>query len=313
MHIWQNDKWNTLLQKSWQVASIFIIDGISIQKRSLGLKQYWLFILGIDPKEKIDEKKCQNLCKKEKCLFLQLETLDYSENSYSLSQEKGSIFKTWYYKKFITPHTAVINLNLNEEEILSQMKPKWRYNIKIATKKWVYVEKVDPTDENINTYFQLSQETGQRDRFNTQTFTYFKDFLHIVWGAQLFLAFKDSQAIAWGIFVFQKEISYYYYWASTSDKEYRNLMAPYLLQWTAIQHAKNLWSELYDFLWISGPGVDFDPSLRWVTDFKLKLTPDTRQVSQGYIYINRKITYNFLNVLKKIKKFLHSYSSFFAK
>jgi lipid II:glycine glycyltransferase (peptidoglycan interpeptide bridge formation enzyme) len=117
----------------------------------------------------------------------------------------------------------------------------------------------------------------------------------------LLLAFSDDKVIAWWIFVFDKEVSIYYYWASTSDKKYRNLMAPYLLQWEAILMAKNIWSKLYDFLWVAWPD-DKNSELAWVTDFKLKLSKDVREVSHSYIYINKWFKYFVIQLLRKLKR-----------
>jgi lipid II:glycine glycyltransferase (peptidoglycan interpeptide bridge formation enzyme) len=116
----------------------------------------------------------------------------------------------------------------------------------------------------------------------------------------LLIAYKDDKAIASWIFIFDKDISIYYYWASTNNTEYRNLMAPYLLQWTAIQKAKSLWSNYYDFLWIASPG-ELNSSLAWVTDFKLKLTKDLVKVSDSYIWVRNKWLYGGICFLRKMK------------
>jgi len=105
--------------------------------------------------------------------------------------------------------------------------------------------------------------------------------------------------LAAGIFIYQDEVMYYYYGASSSHK--RNLMAPYLLQWKAIENAKNLGCTLYDFLGIAGPD-ETNSSLAGVTDFKLKLTPDIRGVSQSYIYIHKVWKYRLIQFLKYVKK-----------
>jgi lipid II:glycine glycyltransferase (peptidoglycan interpeptide bridge formation enzyme) len=80
-------------------------------------------------------------------------------------------------------------------------------------------------------------------------------------------------------------------------------MAPYLLQWKAIKIAKKQWSKLYDFLWVTSPWSK-ELSLSWVTDFKLKLTSDVREVSKSYIWINKKLLYNVIVLLKKLKNLL---------
>lgn len=298
MSIWQTKSWQKMLKKSGQVSEFFELNNIFIEKRKVALGEYWLFILWFE--NKLNQKDVNNLielCKKEKCLFIQIETLDY----YKKTEFKINNFKKWYYKKFITPYTSVIDLNQTEDEILSKMKPKWRYNIKLAIKKWIEVKEVEKTDENMKKYYDLMLETTSRDNFNWNTIDYYKTFLNELINTKLLIAYLWDKIIAWWIFTFDKNVSIYYYWASTSDKKYRNMMAPYLLQWTAIKIAKEKWSELYDFLWVSSPWDD-NSDLTWVTDFKLKLSRDVRQVSESYIYINKKLKYIFINILRKLIK-----------
>ena len=138
-------------------------------------------------------------------------------------------------------------------------------------------------------------ETTSRDNFSWNTLNYYINFLNTIKDSKLILAYKDWVAIAWWIFVFWKEVSIYYYWASTSKKEYRNLMAP---------EAKNRGSKIYDFLWIAWPN-EKNSELSWVTDFKLKLTKDTRAVSQSFIWINKRFHYTMLVLIKRIKKIIN--------
>jgi len=56
---------------------------------------------------------------------------------------QSSCFQSGYYKKFIPPHTCIINLEKEEAEILAEMKPKGRYNTRLAEKKGVVVEQVE--------------------------------------------------------------------------------------------------------------------------------------------------------------------------
>ncbi len=297
MSIWQTPSWKKLLLESNQAEKVIEIDNIFVEKRSIWLGKYWLFVLWLNEDKKIDDKKMLELCKKEKALFLQIETF----NPDWVKDIEIKNFKKWYYKKFITPHTALIDVTQTEDEILKFMKPKWRYNIKLATKKWVEVQEVEKTDENIKIFYDLMLETTSRDNFNGNKFEYYKHFLENIEGSYLLLAYFEGKAIAWGIFVKDKDVSIYYYWASTSNNNYRNLMAPYLVQWTAILKSKEFWSKYYDFLGIASPG-EKDSHLAWVTDFKLKFTSLTPLVSKSYIYIENKFIYNFLVFSKRIKK-----------
>lgn len=296
MSIWQTHSWKNLILASNQAQNVFEIDWIFIEKRSIWLGKFWLFSLWIEENQKINEEKIVELCRKENCLFVQIETF-WVENNISLSLKN---FQKWYYKKFITPHTALINLSQSEEEILANMKPKWRYNINLAKKKWVEVFNTEKTQENIKIFYDLMLETTSRDHFSGNTLEYYQNFLEKFTESELIFTKYDGKILSAWIFIFNSEISIYYYWASTSDKQYRNLMAPYLMQWFAIGKAKEIWSKYYDFLWVASPWEKNSP-LAWVTDFKLKFTPDVKNVSDSYIFVNKKISYFLFQILKKIK------------
>jgi len=311
MSIWQTKSWQQMLKKSGQVSDYFEVplsksfpqgekDFLFVEKRSIWLGEYGLFVLGLrQPPNPLIRGNLIELAKKENALFIQIETINY--DSVKAPSVLGEGWDEDYYKKFITPYTAIIDLTKTEEEILANMKPKWRYNIKVARKKWVECEIVEKTKENIEAYYELMLETTSRDNFSGNSLEYYETFLNSLDNSKLILAKKDWVVIAWGIFVFDKEVSIYYYWASTSKKEYRNLMAPYLVQWTAISYAKSINSKIYDFLWVASPD-EKNSSLAWVTDFKKKLTKDIIKVSDSYIFINKKLKYFIINILRKLKR-----------
>lgn len=297
MSIWQTKHWQEMLVLSKQSEKYYEIDWIFIEKRKVSLGEYWLFVIWLS--KHLTEKQIeslQHLCKKENCLFIQIESIHYTEVSFF---QNTLPFKEGYYKKFIPPYTAVIDLTKNEEEILKSMKPKGRYNIGLAGKKWVTAWKVEKTKKNIEEYHSLMQETTSRDNFSWNTYLYYETFLNTLENSELFIAYFEWKAIAGWIFVYEWETAYYYYGASSN--EYRNLMAPYILQWSAIQEAKKRDCLIYDFLWIATPWEENSP-LTGVTDFKLKLSPDSRKVSESIIWINKKWKYALIQFLRKIKK-----------
>lgn len=296
MSIWQTHSWKNLLISSHQADEVFEVEWVFIEKRRIWLGKFWLFSLWVESSQAINEEKIIQLTQEQKCLFVQIETF-WVENNISLSLKN---FQKWSYKKFITPYTALINLSKTEEEILANMKPKWRYNIKLASKKWVEVFEAEKTKENIRIFYDLMLETTSRDHFSGNTFEYYQAFLDKIIDSELiFTKYEDKIISAW-IFIFNSEVSIYYYWASTSNKQYRNLMAPYWMQWFAIQKAKKIGSKYYDFLWVASPW-EINSHLSWVTDFKLKFTPDIQEVSKSYLYISSPLKYKLFCLLKKIK------------
>jgi len=263
--------------------------------------QFWLFVLWVKTISSETLEKLIDLCKKEKTLFLQIETFGISSLKPIFIWEKK--IQKWYYKKFITPYTAIIDLEKSIDEILSDMKQKWRYNIRLAEKKWVKVYEAEKNSQNLDIFYKLMLETTSRDKFLGNKKDYYKHFLDTIpWSSLIFTKYGDKILSAW-IFVFDKNISIYYYGASTSDKRYRNLMAPYLMQWFAIKKAKDLGSKYYDFLWVSSPD-EKNSSLAWVTNFKMKLTSDIRKVSDSYIYKKNTFMYNIFMFFKKVKWYI---------
>ena len=291
-----------MLEQSGQADRVFNLWWVFAEKRSIGLWLFGLFVLWIN-KNTLDEdtiNSIKKLSKKEWCVFFQFET-------FSLSDPKVSTNLFWlkqeYYKKFITEYTALIDLSQSEENILGKMKPKGRYNIKLAEKKGVTTQVVNKTPANIKAFYELMNETTDRDSFSWNSYEYYCKFLNSIPESKLMLSYVNENVVAAWIFLFDREVSIYYYWASTSKKKYRNLMAPYQLQWEAIKIAKSSWGKFYDFLWVANPDSKNDP-LSGVTSFKRKLTPDIRHVSESYIWINSIILYTLLKLIKKCKSLI---------
>ncbi|MBI5421914.1 peptidoglycan bridge formation glycyltransferase FemA/FemB family protein [Candidatus Peregrinibacteria bacterium] len=196
------------------------------------------------------------LAKKEKAIFIRMSPLEE--------------LKVKNYELRVTHHdhhpetTLVLDLNLSEEELLAQMKQKGRYNIKVAEKNGVTIRQ----NEGVDAFYDLLKKTTGRDGFSSHPKAYYQKMLQALGShAQLLVAGKDGKPIAAGIFVYLNPIGTYYYGAS--DHEYRNLMAPYLLQWEAIKEAKRRGCKTYDFLGIA-PENAKNHAWAGVTEFKKK-------------------------------------------
>lgn len=271
-----------------------------LEKRTIGLGQYGFFAIGgpigqdTEKSNEVLSQAMQELAKKEQVVFIQTEPL----STFSLPH-----FKTGYYKDFIEKHTAVIDLTQDEEAILSKMKQKGRYNIRIAEKSGVTVEQVASTPDNLDTFYRLLTQTTERDRFAANSPAYFQIFLSYLDANKLgglSFARREGDVIAAGIFVFIGNTALYYYGASSSDNAKRKYMATYLLQWKMILEAKKRGCEVFDFLGIAAPD-NKDSHLAGVTDFKLKLTPETKQWPESQICIVKWWWWVVLKVVRSIK------------
>ena len=153
------------------------------------------------------------------------------------------------------PDTVLLSLEPTEDEILAGMKSKWRYNVRLASKKGVTVRRFGAGDEGFaqafESFFALFMETSKRDAVEFHEKGYYQDLLLAGSKAdqatkvRLYLAYHEGEALAGIIVLFYGKEAVYLYGASGNVK--RNLMPAYLLQWTAICDAKAAGCAVYDF------------------------------------------------------------------
>lgn len=210
-----------------------------------------------------------HIAKEERAIFARIEPpLGWPEENINKLSQKWRIKKT---KRRYTPgHSLVLDLQKDEQALLAEMKPKGRYNIGIAKKHGVTVEPWRGDSEGFDAFYEIMKKTGERDEFGIHPEFFYKTLLESFGAASELLIAREpnhNKIIAGIIIIFYKNTATYYYGAS--DSAYRNLMAPYLLQWEAIMEAKKRGMKQYDFLGISPPG-EKTHSLSGVSEFKKK-------------------------------------------
>lgn len=203
-------------------------------------------------------------------LFYEIRELARKEGAMFLRFEPETELKleNWQIEKTLDVQpskTLVLDLNKAEDELLGEMHPKTRYNIRLAEKKKIKV--VESGIEGFDKFWELMGQTSDRDDFRLHGIDYYKEMLKTghrqneVGGAgkdfiKLFFAQSKGKAISTGIFSFFGNTVAYMHGASSDEN--RNLMAPYALQWQAIKLAKTLGYKYYDFFGIDEkkwPGV----------------------------------------------------------
>jgi peptidoglycan pentaglycine glycine transferase (the first glycine) len=141
--------------------------------------------------------------------------------------------------------TISVDLTAEEEAILSRMKPKTRYNIRLAARKGVVVREGDLSD--FPAFYQLMRETSLRDGFLIHKGDYFRRAWELFASqdmGRLFLATYEDQLLG-GIMVFAMGTWAWYMYGASSN-QHRNLMPNYLLQWEAMRWAKERGCVCYD-------------------------------------------------------------------
>lgn len=196
--------------------------------------------------------------------------------------------------------TLMIDLTLSEEDLLKQMKPKGRYNIKIAERNNVEVE-IDSSQAGIGNFLSLYRQTTQRNEFEGKSESYFKRlFPHIEKNgcSEVFTAFVKDEPVASALVIFYGDRATYFFGGSAG--KHKEKMAPYLLHWKIIQHAKQKGYKSYD-LWGIAPEGKEDHAWHGITQFKKKLGGKHLNFIGSYDYIyNQKSYQEFLRESKEI-------------
>lgn len=166
--------------------------------------------------------------------------------------------------------TLVLDISKSEEELMAQMKQKTRYNIRLAEKKGVQVAALGFNKKDFQEFWRLIGETSQRDGIVSHDKKYYADMLKALGDekgdlkARLYFAKFGNEIIAANIVLFFGLHAIYLHGASSNS--FRNLMAPYLLQWRQVLDAKKNGCRIYDF-W----GITIEnKNLKWegITRFK---------------------------------------------
>jgi lipid II:glycine glycyltransferase (peptidoglycan interpeptide bridge formation enzyme) len=162
---------------------------------------------------------------------------------------------------------VLIDLTLSPDDILTAMKPKGRYNIGLAKKHGVVVSKTGV--DGIDVFFRLLSETAARDGIAIHNIEYYRALFEECKETQttllphsplpnaamphphslrLYTATHENDILAAIVVLCRGKEATYLYGASSNMK--RNLMAPYALQWKAMQDARASGCTVYDLFGI---------------------------------------------------------------
>ena len=159
------------------------------------------------------------------------------------------------------PDTVLVDLSKSMESVIGQMKPKWRYNAKLALKRGVSIH--NAAADQLDTFYGLLQETAIRDGIAIHGIEYYRSLFNYARTGnaspgvgypgdkpdiRLYLAKHEEDVLAGIVTLFRGPKAVYLYGASSGKK--RNLMAPYALQLKAMEDAKNSGCVEYDLFGI---------------------------------------------------------------
>ncbi len=166
--------------------------------------------------------------------------------------------------------TLCIDLRPSEDEILAQMKPKGRYNVRVARKHGVTIVR-DNSYQGLIDFMRIQRCTIVRKGMKPTTPAYFRSMLteFVPRGqASLFFAEHGGRRLATALVVTCGRRASYLYGGSLLAQ--RSVMAPYLLHFEIMRRAKASGCEWYD-LWGVAPLDQPNHAWQQISEFKRKL------------------------------------------
>ena len=205
-----------------------------------------------------------------------------------------------------TKYTLQLDLTKSEDELLSAMHPKARYNIKVAQKHGVVVTE-ENTKKGFNRYWELTEETTTRQGFFAHTKNYHmtqwetlphtveKDTLssHL-----LFASYETKPLTAWIVFIF-KDMLYYPYGASS--QEHREVQHSTLMMWEAIRFGKKHHIKTFDMWGAAAPGTPESDPWFGFTQFKERFGPTRVEFIGSFDLVIRPTLYQGYKIADKLR------------
>ena len=117
-------------------------------------------------------------------------------------------------------HEWVLDIRPDEQTLLANMKEKWRYNIRLASRKGVSVRQGNGLTD-VDTFYRLYKTTSARDHFFIHEQAFYYDIMRRFSAdgrAALFLAEYEGQPIAGTIVLTLGRWTWYMYRASTNEQ-----------------------------------------------------------------------------------------------
>jgi len=291
---WEDFKLQTGWQKSWRVFDILVLEK---KIPLLGSMLYSPMISRDQSKlamQKIFLDQIKKIATDEKALFYRMESVDETEND--IDPTKSGYIKA--FEEMQPEHTLLIDLTKSEEDILAQMKQKGRYNIKIAEKNEVKIDR-----GSVDDFYKLYETMAKRQKISYRKISYFQTLLDIGSAKEYVQVFNskaaDGSVLASAIIVFYKDTCTYLFGGSSDEQ--REKMGPYKLHWEIMLEAKRRGCKYYDMFGIA-PSDDEKHPWAGVTRFKKQFGGNELTMLGSWDLVLAPMKYKLFKLAEKIRR-----------
>jgi lipid II:glycine glycyltransferase (peptidoglycan interpeptide bridge formation enzyme) len=216
------------------------------------------------------------------------------------------------------PDTVLVSLDQTMDALLDGMKPKWRYNARLALRKGVVVRRAD--EAGLDIFYSLLKETARRDGIAVHGIPYYQTlFSHCgeygknrgnaagnAVDLRLYIAEHEGSPLAAIVVLLRGSRAVYLYGASSDRK--RDLMAPYALQVKAMEDAMASGCGEYDLFGIPPVSAEEDPDHPMAGLYRFKTGFGGRVVHRpgSWDYPLRPLAYRLFRAAESLRKRLRT-------
>lgn len=250
----------------WNIITTSLHSGVVSQKRIYVFTRK-IPLIGTVAKlqrpEKVDFKQVKRLIDKHKIAVFYIEPSTSIGNG--ARKTSPSVRQTVFEhakSAFLPSRTIHIDLTKPEIQLLKEMKPKTRYNIKIAQKRGVGVKQ----SAQIGKFVNLWKSTARQRLALPQS----KE-ITALWQASgkkanILLAYYNKSLVAGVLLIRSPDTAFYMY--AASSREGKKLFAPTLVVWEAIKLSKKVGCKIFDFDGVFDGRYSSTKSWKGFTKFK---------------------------------------------
>lgn len=249
---------------------------------------YWLF-----PKAPLGDapiKTCMRVLREhcEGSAFLKIESETVPEESVFATERHPS-------------HTIVVSLPKNIEEMYARMKPKTRYNIRLAQKKGVKIEYAGV--EGLSRFMTLMHQTAARDGFSAHRPERYRAIVDKFQGptCSAFFAFAtyEQRDLAGNMMIDAGDARTYLHGASANNN--RDVMAPYALHAALMEDAATKGLKKYDFWGVAPEDASLSHAWSGITRFKSGFGGERFSMPGTFDVPTKSFAYKLYRLARKIR------------
>ncbi len=176
-------------------------------------------------------------------------------------------------------NTVIVDLQGTEEELFARIKKRARYEVRVAQRNGVRVEKVEATRERLDMLANLMQVTAKRSGAFFRNSSYINKYWHTFSKTNqgsLYLAWHESDLLAGAYIISYGKTAWYKDSGSVRLKS--NFMASRFLQWEIMRDLQSQGITHYDLSGIPAPENIENSSMKGLYAFKTGFSNSTTQL-----------------------------------